>query len=275
VGADLARAVPALAGIPSNTPLAPAPLPGGTRVFYAAELQSVAARFSLILESPAEACFRYATEALDKDRVSEAMRLALRLPDARIELVETSTGPVPVGQIEFKTEKLASPAGQDPNTPVIWRGNVVYAGGRQFPIWARVRITAPVGRIVAAEPLKPGAVIKPEQLRSEIVKGFPQVAGSSLAVDQIAGMIAVRSVAAGAEVHLDNLTRPNDVNRGDLVHVEVQFGAAHLALTGRAESAGRIGDVVSVRNPESSKVFRALVQGRNRVVVEPNVSERN
>jgi flagella basal body P-ring formation protein FlgA len=53
-----------------------------------------------------------------------------------------------------------------------------------------------------------------------------------------------------------------------MVHVEVRIGAAHLALTGRAESAGHVGDTIAVRNPDSSKVFHAMVEAAGKVIVE-------
>ena len=267
-GSDVARAVPALAKISPNVPLAPAPPPGNTRVFYLSELQSIGARFSIRVVDAQEVCFRYATEDLNRDRVTEAMRKALRVPDARIELLETSAGPVPVGVIEFERENLGAPAAPGQRTPVPWRGDIVYAGNRRFPISAKVRITAPVSRLVAVEPLRPGVAIKPSQLRSEIVESFPLATNGVLSIEQIAGMTPLRPIAAGAEIRLDNLTRPNDVNRGDMVHVEVRIGAAHLALTGRAESAGHIGDTIAVRNPDSSKVFHAMVEAAGKVIVE-------
>lgn len=267
-GSDVARAVPALAKISPNVPLAPAPPPGNTRVFYLSELQSIGARFSIRVVDAQEVCFRYATEDLNRDRVTEAMRKALRVPDARIELLETSAGPVPVGVIEFERENLGAPAAPGQRTPLPWRGDIVYAGNRRFPIWAKVRITAPVSRLVAVEPLRPGVAIKPSQLRSEIVESFPLATNGVLSIEQIAGMTPLRPIAAGAEIRLDNLTRPNDVSRGDMVHVEVRIGAAHLALTGRAESAGHIGDTIAVRNPDSSKVFHAMVEAAGKVIVE-------
>jgi flagella basal body P-ring formation protein FlgA len=273
LGGDLARAVPAFARISPAVPLAPSPLPGNTRVFYLSELQSIGARFSIPLDGPREVCFRFVTEALDRDRVIAAIRNALRIPDARIELLETSSGPVPVGVIEFARENLGAPAAPGQRTPVPWRGDVVYAGNRRFPISATVRITAPVSRLVAIEALRSGVPVKASQVRAELIESFPLAVNDSLSADQIAGMTPLRPVAAGAEVRLDNLTRPNDVNRGDLVYVEVRFGAAHLALTGRAESAGHIGDTVAVRNPDSSKVFHATVEGVDRVLVERPNSE--
>lgn len=275
VGADLARALPQFAGIEANSPLAPAPLPGSTRVFYPSELQSIASRYSLHVTAPGEVCFRLAMETLNRERATEEMRRVLNIPDSRIELLEISPNLVPVGKVEFTREGLSSPAAPDQRTPVFWRGNIIYAGDRRFPVQARVRIVAPLKRVVAVDALRSGVPVKAEQLRLEMVEGFPPLRSASLDLDRMVGMIPVRPVAAGAEVRLDNLTQPNDVNRGDLVHVEVRFGAAHLALMGRAESAGRIGEVVDIRNPESSKVFRARVEARDKVIVLPNEGEAN
>ena len=275
LGSDLARAVPALAVIPPNTPLAPAPLPGSTRVFYPSELRSVASRFSIALDSPAEVCFRFAAETLNRDQIADALRKTLNVPEARIELLETSTGPVPPGVMEFKLEHLGVPASPDQSTPVMWRGEILYAGNRRFPIWAKVRITAPRARFIALEALRSGVPVKADQVRPDLTEGFPALTSArNQTLDQIAGKIPLRSVSAGAEVRPENLSLPNAVNRGDLVHVEVRFGAAHLVLTGRAETAGRVGDTVAIRNPDSSKVFQALVEGVDRVLVE-SASEKH
>lgn len=267
-GADLARAVPALAAIPPRVPVAPSPQPGGSRIFYLPELQSIASRFRLALAGPAEACFQLALEPLNRDRVLDAMRKALSMPEARIELADTSSVPVPVGSIEFTRDRLSVPASPDQRTPVLWRGDVIYGGGRRFAIWGSVRITAPVARVIAAEPLRAGVPIRTGQTRLELVEAFPNSSAAPLSPEQTIGMTPVRPIAAGAEVRSDNLTRPNDVNRGDLVHVEVRVGSAHLSLTGKAESGGHVGESVAVRNPDSSRIFQALVEGSGRVVVE-------
>ncbi len=269
LGSDFARAVPALAHISPNAPLGQSPMPGNTRVFHLSELQSIGARFSVAITSPQEVCFRFETQPLNPDRVAEAMRNALQIPDARIEVMETSPATAPAGTIEFARENLGVPAASDSKTPVPWRGDVVYAGNKRFPIWSRVRISAPIGKLTAVEPLRPGVTIKPDQVRMELVEGFPQPVPKIVSIDQIAGMTVLRPIAAGGEIRQENLTRPNDVNRGDTVLVEVRFGAAHLALTGRAESAGHTGDVVEVRNPDTSKVFQARVEGPDRVMVGP------
>jgi flagella basal body P-ring formation protein FlgA len=78
----------------------------------------------------------------------------------------------------------------------------------------------------------------------------------------------MRIVAAGAEIHLAQLMVPPDVNRGELVEVEVRSGAAHLALTGKAESAGRSGDTIVIRNLSSNKVFQARVEGKGKASLD-------
>jgi flagella basal body P-ring formation protein FlgA len=267
LGKDLARAVPALARIPQSTPLAPAPLAGSSRVFSSSDLQSIAARFALPLADPPDVCFRFATEPLDRVRMEAAMKKALSVGDAHIEILETTSGDVPKGLIEFTREGLGVPAAPDQPTGEMWRGNIIYASAQRFPIWAKVRVTVPSALLVALESLRPGAVIHPEQVHLEIVERFPQSGLGDLTPQSVAGMAPVRSIAPGAEVRRENLIRPNDVNRGDTVEVDVRFGAAHLSFSGHAESSGHVGDTVSVRNPESNKMFQAVIAGSGRVVV--------
>lgn len=267
LGKDLARAVPALSRIPQSTPLAPAPIFGSSRVFSASELQSIASRYALPLAEASDVCFRFATEPLDRVRMDAAMKKALAIGDAHIEVLETTSGDVPKGVIEFTREGLGVPATPDQPTGEMWRGNVIYGGAQRFPIWAKVRVTVPSARLVAVESLRPGSVIRPEQVHLEIVDRFPQSGLGDLTPESVAGMAPVRSIAAGAEIRRENLVRPNDVNRGDTVEVDVQFGAAHLSFSGHAESSGHVGDTASVRNPESNKLFQAVIAGPGRVVV--------
>ena len=174
---------------------------------------------------------------------------------------------MPVGRIEFRREALGIPVRPDRVLPIVWRGDVIYAGDRRFAIWARVKITAPVTRLIAVENLRPGVPVKPGQVREEVTEVFPLSSGSRPSLSQIEGLMPLRTIASGAEIRSDDVGQPYEVNRGDLVHVEVRAGAARLALTGRAESAGRVGDLVPVRNLDSSRVFHARVEGKDSVIV--------
>jgi flagella basal body P-ring formation protein FlgA len=63
------------------------------------------------------------------------------------------------------------------------------------------------------------------------------------------------------------LDAPLDVHRGENVGVEARCGAARLLLDGVAQSDGRVGQVVAVRNPGSGKNFQARVEGKGKVAV--------
>ena len=189
-------------------------------------------------DADAAACFERAMEPLDRSRVLEAMRAALAIPDAHIELSEMSLYAVPRGRIEFDLGRLGTPASPEQHAPVLWRGDIVYGENRRFAIWARVRILARRTQVVAAEDLKPGRPIEPSELRAVSQESFPAPLKPPPEIGQFTGMLPVRTIPAGAVLSPELVSRPNDINRGDLIEIEVRAGAARLALTARAESAG-------------------------------------
>ena len=58
-----------------------------------------------------------------------------------------------------------------------------------------------------------------------------------------------------------------EVRRGEPVDVEVHSGAAYLRFNARAESEGRAGEFVLIRNPSTGRVFPATVEAKGKVVV--------
>jgi flagella basal body P-ring formation protein FlgA len=245
------------------------PPPGAKRTFHASELASLAERYSIRLDSPEDVCFEWPMESLDRNRILQAMRESLGTPDARIEISETSLLPVPRGRLEFPREMLGSPASAAQDNPVLWRGEVVYGGDHRYAVWAKVRVRVSCDRLIAMEALKPGQPIEPRQVRTEPGQCFPSVGGSGQTpLASALGMVPTRAIAARGEIRPEFLTPANDVNRGDAVHVEVSSGAAHLAFVAKAESGGRSGDVIAVRNPSSNRIFRARIKGKYQVVVQ-------
>jgi flagella basal body P-ring formation protein FlgA len=232
------------------------------------ELSTLAKRYALELESPADLCFERRVEQLDRTRVLEAMRATLAIPDARIEIVETSLFPVPHGKLEFRREGLRRPALPSARTPVEWRGNVVYDDNRRFAIWARVIVSVNCTRVVAVENLKSGELITAGNVRLESLETFPLAAGVAQTIEEVVGRISWRAIAQGSEIQVTQLRLPPDVNRGDLVEVEVRSGGARLSFTATAESAGRSGEVIAMRNPSSNKVFRARLNGKGHALLE-------
>jgi flagella basal body P-ring formation protein FlgA len=266
---DVAAALPAFGSLPPDTPIAPAPLAGVRRVLRASEISALAQRYAVKLEDPTGVCFEYPLEPLDRAKAIEAMRLALAdVPEAHIEIVEASQSPVPRGRIEFPRSGLAAPAMPTSREPVAWRGYVIYGESHRYSIWVRVLVSARMSRVVAVEKLARGTLVRAGQVRVETVAGFPGSGNPARTVDQVVGRIAARDIAAGSEIHLTQLTTPPDVARGDMVEVEVRSGDARLLLTGKAESAGRVGDAIAIRNLSNNRVFPARIEGKDKALVD-------
>jgi len=248
-----------LAAPADDTPVALAPAPGVQRVFRIGELQRLLARWPEI-HPDREICVERPVTPLDPERLLDAMRR--QLPQARIELRDYSRAPAPEGQLEFPVSGLRP--GPDGG---LWNGFVRYAGSRRFVIWAKVSVEIVEPRVIAVEDLKPGRVVESSQLRVETRAGFPSAIPFAASVEQIAGKVVRRLVAAGGPVCLACVEPPREVARGDTVRVEVRIGSARLEFEGRAESSGGAGQTIPVLNPDSRRRFLARVESKGRVSV--------
>jgi flagella basal body P-ring formation protein FlgA len=195
----------------------------------------------------------------------QAMRATLQAPDTRIEIVEYLRRAIPPGDFDFPMSGLMAPAaGRD---TALWNGSVHYDGGR-FPSWVRVRIAVREQAVVAVETLKPGQTIEAAGVKLDQVESFPRRRPMASQLEAVIGRVARRSIPAGSPIPPDALDEPLQVAKGDTVQVEVRSGAAVLRLEARAESAGRRGQTIAVRNTETGKIFRARVQDKGQLVME-------
>jgi flagella basal body P-ring formation protein FlgA len=265
--ADLAAAVPAFAALAPEETLGYAPAPGSRRMLSARELGRIAGRYGIALPAAPGVCIERAMERLTEERVLAALRAAAGNPEARIELVEFGRYPVPRGDLEF-TRAGYTPPPEGTKAPVVWRGKLKYAGNRSVPVWARVRIAVSGTRLVAAEDLPAGRPIQASQLRMEAAE-LPLFSNPGLlSAEEAAGRAPRRTIRAGAPVPADILEAPHEIERGEMVSVEVTSGAAQLSLKAKAETAGRKGDLVMLRNPDSGRRFQGRVEGQGKVTID-------
>jgi len=274
LASEFAAVVPAFAALAPDTALAPSPKPSVRRMFRSFEIEWLARKHGITAESAADVCFEHPMETLDRERVLEAIQEALANPDAHIEIIEVSQFPVPRGKLVFRKEALAVPASPGSRIPVFWHGDVVVGDGYRFSVWARVVMTTPLRYLVAANAIKRGEPITADRIREESGDRFP-VGSPAPSAQQIVGMIAIRDIAAGAEIRLNQLTARPEVGRGELVEVEVVSGGARLSLTGKAESSGRTGDTVNIRNLTSNRIFQARVIGKGKALLDSERLQRN
>jgi flagella basal body P-ring formation protein FlgA len=265
---DLAKAVPAFTPSDPGAAIAYSPAPGVERVMHPAEVRQLATRFNYDGDLPMEdICFERPVAPLSPDAVLKAMHQTLGA-EAHIEIVEVSRFPAPSGEIVFRREDIGTP-------PIaLWHGYMLYDGDKKFPIWARVKITVQVERVVALQDLRPGIPIKASQVALEKLEEFPQHRAAPTSVAQVEGAVPRRFLSANSPIWADAVEAPNDITKGDRVNVTVHSGLARLAFDAEAESSGRRGDLVSFKNPESGKLFRARVDGPGKAWVEtPSIKQ--
>jgi len=258
---DLAAALPEWTTVEPDTPVVPAPIPGVQRVLHPAELRRLALRWNVAAGEERDLCFAIPVAAPDPARMLAAMRR--RLPEARIEILETSRQPAPDGDFEFQLAGLHITSGGG-----YWNGYVGYGHQRRFAVWARVKVAVLSNRVVAAQDLKPGRPIEAGQLRLESQAASPSLGVFVADLAEAAGRIAKRPIPAGTTLRPEWLEAPKEIQRGDTVRVEVVQGEAHLKLEGVAQTSGAVGDTILIENPDSKRRFRARVEAKGQVVVK-------
>lgn len=261
LGKDVAMASPMFAALDVQMEIGAAPLPGVQRVLRPDELVRLAKQNGIVLDGPVSAiCFERATEPLTAERLLPALRQALALDNARIEILDFSHFGVPHGTLEFPRSSLM------PNG--LWRGRVLYERDHSTPVWVKARITVERTWVEAAEPLPVGRPIEASQLSVITGPRFPFGPVLMESLDAPVGRRPVRTLAAGTPIAPGMLAISHDVERGDLVAVEVKVGGAVLDFEATAESSGRAGDSILIKNPENGRSFPARIQDKGHVLVE-------
>ncbi len=257
---DLAPAFSAVADISPDTPIGFAPAPGVRRIFSLPELRRLAARFGIAAPPEREICVERPVALLTTGRLLESMQR--ELPRAHIEVLGFSRLPAPEGEIEFRASGLRQTVAGE-----FWNGNVRYAIGKRFAVWAKVRVRVPSERVVANASLTSGHVVASEELRVESGEMFPAPDIFFHSIEVVAGRVLRRSVRAGTPLRMQWFDAAMDVSRGDVVRVEVRSGGARLETQAVAEAGGLVGQTILVRNPDSKKTFRARIKGKGKVSV--------
>jgi flagella basal body P-ring formation protein FlgA len=267
LAADLARVLPAFAAMPRDILIGYSPAAGSRRIFQYAELRRLGGPYGVSVSPDARACFEWKLRTITGEEMRAAILESLNVPQARIEILATSNAPAPEGKLIFPRAGIAAATNIDPSIPVTWRGYVSYNSSRRFQVWARVKVSATMPRVLAVENLAPGKPIKPGQVQLESHDEFPLRNDTATSLEEVVGHMPQIMLRAGSVVLRSNLVEAFQVEKGETVEVTVLSGATHLELEAVAEASGRQGDMIPLRNPRSEKTFRARVDGKGRAVV--------
>ncbi len=267
--ADLARIDPAFATLPGATQVAYAPAPGVTRWIAPGDFLRLGRALGLTL-APAGVCLERIVHPLDREKLLAAMRTA----GVGFEIELNAFGPpeAPPGRIEFLPQALPhlprlSEAGSLP-PPVLWRGQLVAAGGRAYPVWARARVTRKRLGVIATRDLEAGRIVSANDVTRVELVDYPgweaPLEDPMLAI----GRRVRRPMAAQAPVMSHLLAVRRDIERGDTVTVDLP-GESQATLTAQAESSGRKGETVLLHNPLTGRRFPSRVTGVGRAAIAP------
>lgn len=108
-----------------------------------------------------------------------------------------------------------------------------------------------------------GQVLKPDVRDVYAERGDPIPASESLTNYE-----ASRSLTRGRLLSWDDLEERPQVRKNAIVDVEFSKGALEIRMRGRAMDDGMLGDLITIRNLNSSREFIALVRGENLVEFE-------
>lgn len=267
VAGDLVAAIPAFAQMPADFNLGYLPSSGESRTLRGADLQRIATNRAVSSGALPDVCFQRRTFVPSAEQIRKAMLASLDISGAKIDVVSSSQRPVPMGELVFPRDGFQVPHGASPPQDLLWHGSVRYDETKTALIWAKVRITAPMTRVVPVTSLTPGKPIQKNQVRLEICEDFPLDETLARSLDDVVNRIPKSTLQALMPIHKTQVERPPDVAKGDLVTVSVIGGAMRMSLEGTAQTAGITGGVIVVRNPSSGKDFRAQVTGKDQVMV--------
>jgi len=265
LGSDLARAHRLFAGIPPETRIGFAPYPGAERIVRGEELQRLATKFHMEAIPLDAVCFRYRTAPLEREALEKALREELGEKEGRIEIVDYSKWPAPQGTLHLLGAERAVP---DHTGAMRFRGVVRYGEGRSVPFWVRAKVESVETRLVAVEPLAAGKQIQPGQVRVESGPGMRTGEKALVEPSAAVGKAPRRKLEAGAAILASQLQAPRLVEPGDEIQLVAASGAARISLKARAESGGRLGDRILVKNATSGRRIPARVSGPGKAQVE-------
>lgn len=183
--------------------------------------------------------------------------------------------------VEFSTrfKELHLPAGSAPTINIesvnyqdrTGRFTAMVSVGEGAHATDKVRLSGRAYR-VAEVPVLANRVLRGDIIKSTDVKWVrmraDRVQGDVLLhMDDLIGMSPKRGVRAGVPVRVTDVQRPRMVNKNDLVTIVHLVPNMILTAQGKALQHGADGDIIQIKNAQSTQVIEAEVIGPGRVAV--------
>lgn len=152
------------------------------------------------------------------------------------------------------------------------RFSAVVAAPAGDPAAKRIRVAGMMHPMVdvpvVVRTVRRGETIRARDLEMQKIRAHGLRGAIVRDLEQLIGMTPKRILAPDRPIRTNDVQRPQWVERGKLVTLELRFGAMALTAQGKALDNGSEGDLVRVRNQESNQIVEAEVVGDGRVQVE-------
>lgn len=188
-------------------------------------------------------------------RFSRANRLDLALPAESHHFEIHAASPVAPGLVTLEV-----------------RSHSADGATREVPLVAEVAVLREV--VVARRPINRGRLIEPADLAVQ-ERRFTDAADIGLTdVSAAVGQRTRDFIAAGAMVTAGSIEAAPVVERGDAVTIWIRRGGVVVKASGRAQQAGGLGDVISVRREGTKRkqdLIEAVVTGPGTVTISDSM----
>ena len=248
-------------------------------------------------------CLVRMVEPIDREKLLAAMRAAG--VGYEIELLSFGPASAPPGRLEFSSRNLPHlprspavpaemasvlPAAAAPVIPlpliplpviplpvIQWRGHLISESGRAFPVWARARVAVRRPGLIARRTLEAGQIVGIDAIERVELIDYPAWEAPLAELSLAVGRRVRRAIPAHTPLLPQLLALRRDIERGDSVEVELPLGEpgseiageTSATLTAQAESPGRAGEMILLKNPLTGRRFSSKVTGMGRAVMTP------
>ncbi|WP_130472137.1 flagellar basal body P-ring formation chaperone FlgA [Candidatus Magnetaquicoccus inordinatus] len=141
------------------------------------------------------------------------------------------------------------------NLPVTLLVDGATAARLQVTVQLKQRVQTPVLR----RDYKRGELVNKDDVVIHEIDLTTPLAGRLQNIPGIVGRVATRDIKAGQPLVDKMLEGPVAVERNDRVRITLTRGPMIIETTGIAMQRGRIGDFISIRNPQSKSLFEAQI----------------
>lgn len=217
----------------------------------------VAAVAAIVVLIMADTCVR-AADIQDPAAIRVAIENAVR---PRLAAMKDASVDIEVGAIDPRLRLAACPAldVQVPPTRAAAISVKVSCFSPEWSLYVPVRIHAWIDAVVAATNLAPNTVIAARDLARGQVDAFAAFGGFVTDPRQAEGKVLRGAVMMGSPILSPLLDQPVTVRRGQRVILTVTDRTMTIRASAIAMEDGRIGQNISVQNPETRKTFHATV----------------